>query len=122
MDQKFLAEMKEQLLQEQKELQQELDAVSVKDVGDHVPGSRAPKFPNYGNDALNADDDSPIEVTDFMENVSATGHLGDEMSAVQKALQAITNGTYGICKECGKEIGEERLRANSSAITCIACA
>jgi DnaK suppressor protein len=40
---------------------------------------------------------------------------------IQMALNAIDNGTYGICAQCGKEIPEERLRANPAAILCVPC-
>ncbi len=44
-----------------------------------------------------------------------------ELHAVEAALKRIEEGTYGICVDCGGEIGYERLRAYPVARRCIAC-
>lgn len=41
---------------------------------------------------------------------------------LQRALQRLDDGTYGVCVRCGGAIGPERLEARPSAATCIACA
>jgi len=33
----------------------------------------------------------------------------------------LADGSYGVCIECGGDIGFERLRANHSAVRCIDC-
>jgi RNA polymerase-binding transcription factor len=43
------------------------------------------------------------------------------LSAIDAALQRIEQGTYGICLNCGKPIGEERLAAIPWATHCIDC-
>ena len=40
---------------------------------------------------------------------------------IKAALERIENGTFGICEICGKEIGEERLRARPVTTQCIDC-
>jgi DnaK suppressor protein len=40
---------------------------------------------------------------------------------IQEALQRLTDGEYGICEECGEEIGIERLKARPVTTLCIAC-
>jgi RNA polymerase-binding transcription factor DksA len=37
------------------------------------------------------------------------------------ALERLDAGTYGICVECGREIGAERLQARPASRTCITC-
>ncbi len=44
------------------------------------------------------------------------------LAAIDAALQRIEDGTYGICSNCGKPIGEERLEALPWADLCIDCA
>jgi len=44
------------------------------------------------------------------------------LAGIEAALQRIEDGTYGICSNCGKPIGEERLEALPWADTCIDCA
>jgi len=40
---------------------------------------------------------------------------------IKKALERIENGTYGLCEECGEEIGIKRLEARPVATLCIKC-
>jgi RNA polymerase-binding protein DksA len=41
------------------------------------------------------------------------------LAQIEHALTKIEDGTYGICEQCGREIGEERLRARPWALLCI---
>jgi DnaK suppressor protein len=50
------------------------------------------------------------------------GSLRDTLSDVDDALAKIDAGTYGICEQCGKPIGEARLEAMPAARLCITCA
>ena len=38
---------------------------------------------------------------------------------IEAALERIEEGTYGLCADCGRPIGEERLRALPYATLCI---
>jgi len=40
---------------------------------------------------------------------------------IKEALERIDNGTFGMCEICGREIGEERLKARPVTTQCIAC-
>ncbi|HEY8392634.1 MAG TPA: TraR/DksA C4-type zinc finger protein [Capillibacterium sp.] len=42
-------------------------------------------------------------------------------AAIEEALDRIKAGTYGICQQCGRPIGGERLEALPYAATCIKC-
>lgn len=46
---------------------------------------------------------------------------GEEIEAIDEALERIREGTYGSCEECGAPIPVERLRAIPYARLCIAC-
>jgi DnaK suppressor protein len=41
------------------------------------------------------------------------------LDQIDRALQKIDDGTYGICERCGREIGEERLQVRPWALLCI---
>ncbi|MGZ3788639.1 MAG: TraR/DksA family transcriptional regulator [Bacteriovorax sp.] len=43
------------------------------------------------------------------------------LKKINKSLDAINRGTYGLCEECDGEIGFERLNARLTAELCIAC-
>lgn len=56
---------------------------------------------------------------------SFTLHLRDRerktIKKIREALARINEGTYGICAECGEEIGELRLKARPHATLCVEC-
>ncbi len=122
MEKAFQEEMKEKLMEEKKLLTKDLSGVSIPDVGDHVPGENAPKFPNYGDDNLGENTESPAEVAEFEVNVSVTGRLEQRMKEVNAALSQMEIGKYGRCKSCERTISEDRLKANPAAEKCIKCA
>jgi RNA polymerase-binding protein DksA len=41
------------------------------------------------------------------------------LQQIDRALVKLDDGTYGTCERCGREIGEERLRARPWAVLCI---
>jgi DnaK suppressor protein len=43
------------------------------------------------------------------------------LKKIEKALQKIEEGTYGICEKCGACIGYERLKLRPVAELCIKC-
>ena len=45
-----------------------------------------------------------------------------ELVRVRNALQAIEDGTYGICQRCGEPIAAARLTAMPHASLCVRCA
>jgi DnaK suppressor protein len=44
-----------------------------------------------------------------------------ELRGLEAARTRLADGNYGICANCGGEIGFERLRANPAAVRCIDC-
>jgi len=44
-----------------------------------------------------------------------------QLAQVEKALNALRAGSYGICENCGKEISKSRLEALPSTLFCLAC-
>lgn len=43
------------------------------------------------------------------------------IAKVNEALDRINDGTFGICEQCGSEIGEKRLEARPVTTLCIEC-
>ncbi len=43
------------------------------------------------------------------------------LNKINKALQQIEEGTYGVCESCGEEIGLKRLEARPVTDLCIRC-
>ncbi len=53
------------------------------------------------------------------EQVTELAELENQYGAITRALQKITDGSYGICEISGEPIEAARLQANPSARTCI---
>ena len=45
----------------------------------------------------------------------------DELRDIEAARRRLDDGSYGICTDCGAEIGFERLHAEPEAARCIDC-
>ena len=45
----------------------------------------------------------------------------DELAAITAALQRLTDGTYGWCVHCGRQISAERLQIQPAARFCVSC-
>ena len=46
----------------------------------------------------------------------------DEIAQIRAVLKRIKDGEYGVCHNCAKDIGAERLAALPFALLCIDCA
>jgi len=44
-----------------------------------------------------------------------------ELRDIEAALRRMDDGSYGICTDCGVEVGAERLHAEPEAARCIDC-
>ena len=45
----------------------------------------------------------------------------EKLLAIEEALEKLREGTYGVCEECGDEIGPGRLKAMPLARLCVSC-
>ena len=57
----------------------------------------------------------------FMQEMDETTEmiLDDEADRVRAAREALENGTYGTCIDCGKEIPAARLEAIPESVRCV---
>jgi RNA polymerase-binding transcription factor DksA len=62
-------------------------------------------------------------VADLLEGVqhAALNREVEELADVEAALRRISLGSYGVCIDCGDEIGRERLDAYPMAKRCLVC-
>ena len=108
-------EQKKKLLTEQQELVADLDNIGIK-----YPDGSWMVVPDK-DDGTHADAIDNADITeDFEEKIARLNILEIRHAQVQKALDAVTAGTYGICEVSGEQIPEERLLANPSATTIVA--
>lgn len=58
---------------------------------------------------------------DMANSQSIQEVLGQERDQAERARDRRAQGTYGLCEDCGRKIGEERLEALPDATRCLAC-
>jgi len=56
----------------------------------------------------------PVDAADEWRDV-------EELRQIEAARQRLADGSYGICTDCGVDIGFERLHAEPEAARCIDC-
>jgi DnaK suppressor protein len=58
---------------------------------------------------------------DYEERTARVNFLEKKLTGIEKALEKIEKGEYGVCEVCGDKIDEDRLDVNPSAATCTVC-
>jgi RNA polymerase-binding transcription factor DksA len=107
---------KKLLDEEKKKLIKELETVGRKNP--KVAGGWEAVATDLDSDSAD-ENEVADEQEEYKSNEGIVGKLEIQLQNVEKALGKIGDGSYGICDVCGEEIPEERLRANSSAVTCL---
>jgi DnaK suppressor protein len=62
------------------------------------------------------------EAISRIERVAQADVLAATLEDVDRALEKLDEGTYGICDRCGAPISEERLEARPWTSLCMSCA
>jgi DnaK suppressor protein len=65
--------------------------------------------------------DAAAATAERTELLGIVDSLKQRLVEIDKALQRIADGTYGICANCGKEIGAARLEHRPESIHCVDC-
>lgn len=115
MNKAFLKEAEEQLIKEESRLKDELAEFAKQNPKNNEDYNA--QFPNMGD----KEDENAEEVNMFATNLTLERTLESTLRDVEKALERIKKGTYGVCKYCNKEIDEKRLRARPASSSCIDC-
>ena len=104
-----LAQLRQALESHLEQLQEQLSADLVTDDGLPVQEVETSPADKATNRLLN---DLALD---------AAGHLATQLTAVRKALAKFEDGSYGMCEQCGNDIGFARLLARPEAPLCITC-
>ena len=98
---KTLLNMKEKLLAE--------------GLGKSLPEDLARPF-DIGDEGDRADTERTHEVS-----ILLSVRDKEKLLAIEEGLEKLREGTYGVCEECGDEIGAGRLKAMPLARLCVPC-
>ena len=116
LNQTILDELKRALTQEHARLVGELKGMARPDTA--VAGewhTQFPKFEPVESGSHAAQDEEADEVEEYETRLAAEGSLETRLLEVNRALERIRLGIYGVCPVCKKPIPEERLYANPAA-------
>jgi len=115
LDKEFLKKIEHQLLAEKTRLEKELAQFTQKNP--HNKSDYDANFPNVGD----AEDENAAEVAAYSDNLTLERTLESALRDVNSALKRIEEGTYGICRYCGKPIDPKRLEARPASSACMEC-
>lgn len=118
----ILEELKRMLTAEHDRLVGELKGIARPDAV--VAGewnTQFPKFEPLETGSHAAQEEEADEVEEYESRLAAESSLETRLLEVNRALERIALGAYGICIACKKPIPIERLRANPAAEYDMAC-
>ncbi len=111
----FLDTIEKSLKELKGRLSNELSTFANKDI--HSASEMNASFPKYGDE----EDDNAREVADYTTNKPLEMTLEKTLADVNKALERLHKGSYGICKYCDEPIAEKRLLARPTSSACVSC-
>jgi YteA family regulatory protein len=109
-----LASLRLNLLKEKEELTERLDQ------NDHY-GLESGHFHESMGELSSYDNHPADEGTELYErekDIALNEHSEDQLKNIDKALEAMENGSYGKCEVCGQDISYERLEALPNTLYC----
>ena len=110
-------ELKIRLENEMLELKKEISDIAIPDSS--APGGYDAKENGQADGDVLDTADQAAELTDIHNNDAILKILEERKESVQKAMDAMADGKYGVCHECGGEIEHKRLLVNAAATACI---
>ena len=104
-----LKELKELLLTRRKELQAEMEQ------------NRANLAPAELSGSVSQDESARLKNQTREVDAVLTGLDAADLTRIDRALEAMEAGDYGLCDECGCHIPFERLKVEPMTQHCVAC-
>jgi len=92
----------------------------IAELSEDVRKTRAERYGEVAGEVPDHGDESVASLIADLDQAELSRDV-DELRGLEAAHERIAKGDYGVCVDCGRDIGFERLRAAPSAIRCIAC-
>jgi len=115
MNPEIIEKIKSDLLEKKAQLENELSDFTSK--GNHGFNHRTAQMPEYGSES----DENAQEVEQYTTDLAADKVLEKTLADINNALKSIDDGSYGLCKYCGKDIEEKRLLIRPFSSSCVSC-
>ena len=108
---------RQQLEQEREKIQKELSSIATQ----NTEGSWDSNHPQFNSDDNLDLENETGEVEAYVNRLPLEQNFEKRLEAIDRALERIKEGTYGICVNCGKPIPEKRLQIMPEADRCLDC-
>ena len=95
-------------------------AVLLAELREDVERVRRDRFEDLAGAAPDPGDESVATLIADLDHADVGRDL-TELRGLEAARTRLADGSYGICADCGGDIGYGRLRANPAALRCIDC-
>ncbi|HEX2332086.1 MAG TPA: TraR/DksA family transcriptional regulator [Burkholderiales bacterium] len=109
--------------QETRELRDGIErrrAALMSELRDDAERLRSDRFEDLAGTAPDPGDESVATLIADLGHADMGRDLS-ELRALEAARARLADGSYGICAECGGDIGVARLRATPAAVRCVDC-
>ena len=105
------------------ELSKQIDArrnALLAEMREDAARAREQPYSEHAGAAPDSGDESVATLIADLEQADLTRDL-DEFRTLDAARGRMRDGSYGICTDCGSDIGFPRLKASPGAMRCIQC-
>lgn len=116
MEDNLLKKLKEKLEENKERLERELKSFAEKDK--KLKGDWDTRYPKFDGGKLEEEAD---EVEEYGNLLPVENTLEIELEKVNRALEKMKKGEYGICEKCHHPISESRLKVYPQARYCKKC-
>jgi len=82
--------------------------------------AREQPYSEHAGMAPDAGDESVATLIADLEQADMTRDL-EEFRQLEAARERLKSGAYGVCMDCGSDIGFDRLKVSPAALRCIQC-
>jgi RNA polymerase-binding protein DksA len=106
-----------------KQLQRKIDQrreALLAELREDAARTREHPYAEHAGPSPDSGDESVASLFADLEQADVTRDL-EEFRALEVARERMKEGEYGICVDCGSDIGFERLKAFPAAVRCIQC-
>lgn len=116
---KTIDEFKERLVEQRISVEKELATFSLRDK--NIKGNWNAKYPRLDkNENVDLEEEAD-EVEEYVIRLPIEHSMEKRLEDINKALEKIKKGTYGICEKCKKQIPLKRLKIYPEASLCLDC-